>query len=212
MTHHQSNSEQRSEQGGGPSIPASTAAGAGDGVAAVPRRGEVGYRDPRHRLRRGGAGVARKLPSAAVVTGLVVRVAGIVPVRIDLTHAGTVEQQLGLSTGKVLVFMRSGITARAIADGWAAAAVQARPLRPAITGQRRLPVGACPVTAMVELGGAPEVTATFEPARAGGASPALLRVRIGVLMWEVCDATAYVSLGRAWRHAARLLGDNPADD
>jgi hypothetical protein len=40
--------------------------------------------------------------------------------------------------------------------------------------------------------------------------PAALHVQVGPVTWEVCDATAYVTLLRAWRRAARLLGDSPA--
>lgn len=47
---------------------------------------------------------ARMITSASVVTNVVVRAAGVVPARLDLTHAGTAEQQLGLSLGTVLVY------------------------------------------------------------------------------------------------------------
>lgn len=47
---------------------------------------------------------------------VVVRVAGVVPARLDLTHVGTPEQQLGLSLGTVLVYLWSGVTARALHD------------------------------------------------------------------------------------------------
>lgn len=35
------------------------------------------------------------------------------------------------------------------------------------------------------------------PARAGGAVPAMLRIEIGSVKREVCDATAYTSVPRA---------------
>ena len=65
---------------------------------------------------------------------------------------------------------------------------------------------------MVRLAGVPRVTTSAEPARAGGAVPAVVRVQVGPVTWEVCDATAYMSMLRAWRQAARLLGDNPTED
>lgn len=40
----------------------------------------------------------------------------------------------------------------------------------------------------------------------------MLRIQVGPLVWAVCDATAYASMRRAWRQAARLLGDNPLED
>lgn len=138
--------------------------------------------------------------------------AGLVPVRLDLTHVGTPDQQLGMSLGAVLLFLRSGITARVVAEGWGRAAVLARQLSPAIAGRRPLVVGPSTVTAMMRLVGIPPMDVAFEAARAGGAVPELLRVQVGPITWELCDANAYTSLLRAWRQAARLLGDNPTDE
>jgi hypothetical protein len=44
---------------------------------------------------------------------IVVRVGGIVPTPLDLSHAGTREQQLGLNLGSVLVYLNSAVTAGA---------------------------------------------------------------------------------------------------
>ena len=154
----------------------------------------------------------RMIPSGSAVMSVVVRVAGIVPTRLDLTHVGTPEQQLGLSLGTVLVYLRSGITARAVAEQWRKAAILARSLTPAVAGRRPLVVGPSPVGVLVQLAGVPQVTSTLAPAHRGPDAPSVLRVPVGPLVWEVCDATAYTSLLRAWRQAARLLGDNPTDE
>ena len=63
------------------------------------------------------AAQARMISASSVVTGLVVRAAGVVPARLDPVHVGTPQQQLGLSLGSVLVYLRSGVTARAVAEG-----------------------------------------------------------------------------------------------
>lgn len=157
------------------------------------------------------AAQARMITSSSVVTNLVVRAAGLVPARLDLAHVGTPEQQLGLTLGGVLVYMRTGGTARAVADGWSAAAVHARSLPPAVAGRRPLVIGPTTVAAMVRLAGLPDIGAMFVPSRAGGAVPAVLRVQMGPVTWEVCDSTAYTSMLRAWRQAARLLGENPTE-
>lgn len=104
-----------------------------------------------------------------VVTSLIVRAAGLVPARLDLAHVGTAEQQLGLTLGTVLVYIRAGVTARAIADGWSGAAVGAQSLAPAVAGRRPLLIGPTTVAAMIRFAGLPDVTWTFMPARAGGA-------------------------------------------
>lgn len=158
------------------------------------------------------AGQARMISSTSVVTSLVVRAAGQIPARLDLAHVGTADQQLGLTLGSVLVYVRTGVTARAVAEEWTRASVLARALQPAVAGRRPLVVGPTTVAAMVRLAGVPEVEAAFLPARAYGAVPAVLRVQVGPVTWEICDATAYTSTLRAWRQAARLLGDNPTED
>lgn len=158
------------------------------------------------------AAQARMITASAVVTNLVVRAAGVVPARLDLSHVGTPKQQLGLTLGGLLIYMRSGITARSVADGWTRAAVLAQSLRPAVAGRRPLLIGPTTVAAMVRLAGLPDVGAMFEPARADGAVPAVLRLLMGPVTWEIYDATAYTSTLRAWRQAARLLGDNPTED
>ena len=61
----------------------------------------------------------RMVPAGAAVMNVVLRVAGIAPARIDLSHIGTPEQRLGLSVGTVLIYLRSGITARNVAEGGA---------------------------------------------------------------------------------------------
>jgi hypothetical protein len=112
----------------------------------------------------------------------------------------------------VLVYLRTVGTARTIAAGWSRAAVLARSLSPAIAGRRPLVVGPSTVAAMVQMAGVPQVTAEFEPTRFDGAVPAMLRVQVGPVTWQVRDATAYSSMLRAWRQATRLVGENPTED
>ena len=155
---------------------------------------------------------ARMITSSSVVTSLTVRAAGLVPARIDLVHVGTAEQQLGLTLGTVLIYIRAGVTARAVAEGWSAAAIGAQSLAPAVAGRRPLLIGPTTVAAMIRFAGQPKVNSAFVPARAGGAVPGMLRIEVGPVTWEVCDSTAYTSMLRAWRQAARLLGENPTED
>jgi hypothetical protein len=42
------------------------------------------------------------IPASSAVMSVVVEVAGSVPVRLDLAHIGTPEQQLGMSLGTVM--------------------------------------------------------------------------------------------------------------
>lgn len=160
-----------------------------------------------------GTGAAgRVIPTSSVVMGIVVRVAGTVPVRLDLSHAGTPQRQLGMAAGAVLLYLRSAVTARAVAEQWAQAATHARCLAAAVVGRRPAVVGPSTISALVRLAGIPEVTAAVQPARPGGSDPTLLRLGVGPVTWEICDAVAYTTLLRAWRQATRLLDDTLNDD
>lgn len=155
------------------------------------------------------AAQARMIPAGSAVMSVVVRVAGIVPARLDLTHVGTPEQQLGLSVGTVLVYLRSALTARAVAQGWGKAAVLARSLSPAIAGRRPLMVGPWTVGVIAQLaGGMPQIVSSLVPAHRGPEAVQVLRIPVGPV---VCDTNAYTSLLRAWRQAALLLEGNPIE-
>lgn len=115
---------------------------------------------------------SKQAQSAAAASGLSsvmnvgVRVAGRVPTRVDLRFAGTAEQQLGLSLGTVLVYLRTYLCARTVALGWGEAAAQARSLSPVLPERRRPAMVAGPwsVAAVVRLAGMPAVTSTLLPA------------------------------------------------
>jgi hypothetical protein len=85
-------------------------------------------------------------------------------------------------------------------------------LAAAVVGRRPqpAPTGLGTIAALVRLAGVPEMTVAVVPARPGSTDPAVLRLRVGPVTWQVCDATAYTGLLRAWRQAARLLDDMPA--
>ncbi|ALE82476.1 hypothetical protein [Pseudonocardia sp. HH130629-09] len=153
--------------------------------------------------RRGGA---------AQVMGFSVRVAGRVPVRLDLRNSGTTERQLGLSLGMVLVYLRTHYTARLVEQAWTEAAPLARSLTPFLAGRRRgvMATGPWSVAAMVQLGGAPKVIASLNETRPGAELPTMLRMQLGPITWDLCDATAYTAMLNGWRSAANLLAvDSP---
>ncbi|GEL25047.1 hypothetical protein PSU4_40010 [Pseudonocardia sulfidoxydans NBRC 16205] len=142
---------------------------------------------------------------ACAVMGVLVRVAGAVPIRLDMSHVGTHEMQLGLSLGTILIYLRTAITAHAIADGWANAALLARGLPMSAVGKRPMPVGPSTVGAMARMAGVPRVVTGWQDAVAGTTRPALLRIQAGPVTWEVCDTAAYRSMLRGWRQAAQML-------
>ena len=148
----------------------------------------------------------------AAVMNMVVRVAGRVPTRVDLQNAGTPEQQVGLTLGALLIYLRNDFTARIVEQGWAQAAPLARSLTPFLVGRRRgiMATGPWSATALVRLGGTPKVHTALLPARPGSELPSILHIEVGPVSWELCDAASYAALLNGWRMAVNLLSvDHP---
>jgi hypothetical protein len=147
-----------------------------------------------------------KTVHVSVITTATIRVAGKIPTDITLNHLGTPEQEASLRVGELLIYLRSAFVAQVVADVWR----QGRPIAGTLPyalspGRLRLPVRVGMVGMMVRLGGHPPCTVVPVPARPGGTSPAHVRVEIGPLVWEVCDAAAWHSIGTAWTTLARQL-------
>ncbi|MBP2366865.1 hypothetical protein [Pseudonocardia parietis] len=149
----------------------------------------------------------------AQVAGFSVRVAGRVATRVDLQFAGTEQRQLGLSLGTVLFYLRSHYTAEMVARGWAAATPLAASLPGVLVGRRAgvLTTGPWTVAAMVQLGGAPRVTGGLVEARAGSEVPRVLRLRVGPVAFDLCDAASFTATLAGWRQAANLLATDGSD-
>ena len=145
-------------------------------------------------------GIGERADGTGQVIGFSVRLAGRVPTRLDLQHAGTPEAQLGLSAGPVLLYLGSHYTAARIAQSWAAAAPVATSLVPHLASRRSvLTAGPWSVSAMVRLGGEATITGGLLPGKPGSELPSILRLRVGPITWELCDAAAYTTMLAAWR-------------
>lgn len=151
---------------------------------------------------------------AVEVMGMVLRVAGPVAYRVDMQFAGTPERQLGLSMGMVLIYLRSHYTAVKVARAWSSAAPLVASLPPVLPGARRsvmAPKGPWSTAMMVRLGGAPNVTGGLVEPVAGTEATRMLRMRVGPLVWELCDAAAYAATLKGWKLAADMLAVDSDD-
>ena len=64
---------------------------------------------------------------------------------------------------------------------------------------------AYPVTVAQRLGEASDVVVQWVPAQIHTRTPAHLRVRVGTLVWQVCDRTAWEQISAAWWQAEQVL-------
>lgn len=154
---------------------------------------------------------SRMIPPNVGVLGVVVRVQNEVRVRMDLTHAGTPDQQLSLAIGQVLIYLTCAGTAEAMLRGWRDAGVLAERLAPVHPGRRHpLTIGPSTASVLVRLAGLPRLVTALEPGKPATATtpaiPPMLRMTCTPLHWQIADRTAYVTMRDAWRRAAHLLG------
>jgi hypothetical protein len=151
---------------------------------------------------------------AVEVMGMVLRVAGPVACRVDMQFAGAPERQLGLSMGTVLIYLRSHYTALKIARAWSSAAPLAASLAPVLTGSKRgvmAPTGPWSTATMVRLNGSPNVTGGLIEPVAGTKATRMLRMRVGPLVWELCDGAAFAATVKGWKLAADMLAVDSDD-
>jgi hypothetical protein len=60
---------------------------------------------------------------------------------------------------------------------------------------------------IVRLAGLPHCITSWEPGNPGMAQPPHVRVKVGPVLFEVCDLAAWQTLGRAWNLTYRHLAD-----
>ncbi|MFR9806497.1 hypothetical protein ACL02T_30035 [Pseudonocardia sp. RS010] len=151
----------------------------------------------------------KKASGFSAAVEVTVRVSGEVPVRVDVTNAGTPEQQVGLTLGSVLIYLRNPGTVRAVVEGWRSANYAAQllgPSRPVTYHHAGLAqVMGSQVSTLVRLGGIPNVLVAPITRRPGSPVPSHLRMQVGPIVWQVCDWNAYHSIAVGWERAGRLL-------
>lgn len=141
----------------------------------------------------------------STVLGVTIRVAGVVPTDVGISHAGTPEAEVRVTIGDVLCYLCDRSTLTHIRCGWDQAAVAARRLREQVsTTWVGAEPGTYPVGVIVRLVGEPRITLHTVPARPTIHAPEHLRVQVGPLVWQVLDRAAYESITACWRTAERL--------
>lgn len=147
---------------------------------------------------------AEQYPTSTVLA-VHLRVAG--PVIADVrAHAiGTPEKQVSARIGDALVYLTDRRTAARIRQQWDASQYIAVKRLPNEAPQFRSVPDRYPMGLSVRLDGKTRISARWV---AGGRSigvPPHLRVRVGRLLWQVCDLEAWRTIGDAWFDVQRYL-------
>ena len=149
---------------------------------------------------------AVRLPASAVVAA-VFRVTGEVVIQARVLAPGTPEQQVTMRIGDALIYLRDPVVARRIRQRWDAAVLLASQRLPKRVSPRLAGTvpGTYPVAVAQELTAVVDVTTSWHTGHQAAHTPPHLRAQIGVLIWQVCDFTAWRRIGNAWWYAAYHL-------
>ncbi|MGD9991442.1 hypothetical protein [Pseudonocardia sp.] len=142
----------------------------------------------------------------STVLAVVLRVAGPVTVGVLPHGLGHPERQVSVRIGDVVVHLTDKRVAARIRQRWDASVGQALRLREQVsqTWLRPRP-GTYPAAVSVQLTDQVEIMSRFVPADLVGLQPAYLEVRVDQLVWQVCDLTAWRTIGDAWLAAQQYL-------
>ena len=144
-----------------------------------------------------------------VVQSVTARVAGRVMTDVFAHHFGTPEQQVGVRTGDVLTYVHDHDIARDIAQVFTRAqyfaAIHLRErVAPSWLG---IEPDTYPPSLLLRFALAPVVRADPVAQRTAGTTitPAHVAIRVGPVLWQVCDQQAAVALADAWTSCTRML-------
>ncbi|MFC5142019.1 sigma-70 family RNA polymerase sigma factor [Actinomycetospora rhizophila] len=146
----------------------------------------------------------------SVIRSVTTRVAGQLTTEAFAHHFGTPSQQVGVRAGDTLTYVTtskaaSGI-ARAFTDGLALAERQQLVWSASPTWLGIEP-GTYPPTLLLRYATPGSSSVGYQPRReiSGQVVPAHVWVRIGPVLWQICDRLAARRLAEVWTHCARLL-------
>ena len=146
----------------------------------------------------------------SVIRSVTTRVAGQLTTEAFAHHYGTPCQQVGVRAGDTLTYVTTGEAAagiaRAFTDALALAERQHLAWSASLTWLGIEP-GTYPPTLLLRYGTPAASSVGYQPRReiSGQIVPAHVWVRVGPVLWQICDRVAARRLAEVWTHCARLL-------
>ncbi|KAA2252353.1 hypothetical protein F0L68_35455 [Solihabitans fulvus] len=151
--------------------------------------------------------------STAVVS-IVLRAAGVLPIRIIPHAQGTPERQVVAIIGDLMLTVTDIELARRLQRQWAATyplSKKAPNVMPALACRFWLPADPQrrPVAVSLKLFNTTTMSAQWAPAEQQTATPPHLRVTLDRVVWQVCDRTAWSQINRVFWDIRNFLEDHP---
>jgi RNA polymerase sigma-70 factor, ECF subfamily len=146
----------------------------------------------------------------SVIRSVTIRVAGQLATEAFAHHFGTPSQQVGVRAGDSLSYVTTKHAATAIARSFTdSRALAERQQLSAVVPLTWLGIepGTYPPTLLTHYGTTPACRVGYQPRReiSGQIVPAHVWVRVGPVLWQICDLAAARRLAEVWTRCARLL-------
>lgn len=146
----------------------------------------------------------------SVIRSVTTRVAGQLTTEAFAHHYGTPSQQVGVRAGDTLTYVTTGDAAAGIARAFTDALALAERQQLAWTASLTwlgIEPGTYPPTLLLRYGTPAASSVGYQPRReiSGQIVPAHVWVRVGPVLWQICDRVAARRLAEVWTHCARLL-------
>ncbi|PVZ08222.1 sigma-70 family RNA polymerase sigma factor [Actinomycetospora cinnamomea] len=146
----------------------------------------------------------------SVIRSVTTRVAGRLATEAFAHHYGTPSQQIGVRAGDTLTYVTTGDAAAGIARAFTDALALAERQQLAWTASLTwlgIEPGTYPPTLLLRYDTPAASSVGYQPRReiSGQIVPAHVWVRVGPVLWQICDRVAARRLAEVWTHCARLL-------
>lgn len=146
----------------------------------------------------------------SVIRSVTTRVVGRLATEAFAHHYGTPSQQIGVRAGDTLTYVTTGGAAAGIARAFTDALALAERQQLAWTASLTwlgIEPGTYPPTLLLRYGTPAASSVGYQPRReiSGQIVPAHVWVRVGPVLWQICDRVAARRLAEVWTHCARLL-------
>jgi hypothetical protein len=145
-------------------------------------------------------------PMTATVVAVIQRAAGHVTTAVTVHPIDRDQREAHIRIGDAVLWVRDAPVIQRIRQQWDASQYLSNRLRGAVSATWLQPdPDAYPISVAQRLGEATDVAVQWLGGKLHTRTPPHLRIRVGTLVWQVCDRTAWTTISQAWWQAEKLL-------
>lgn len=145
-------------------------------------------------------------PMTTTVLAVIQRAAGDVATAVTVHQVDRVQREVTIRIGDAVLWVRDIPVIQRLRQQWDASRHLSSRLRRKVSATWLAPdPDAHPISVAQRLGEATDVAVQWIGGTLRTRTPPHLRVRVGALVWQVCDQTAWTTISDAWWQAELVL-------